>query len=131
MARRNLSDMLLNDDDSVVAESPIPPLHVAAQPAQPTATSITREEVAPKSTGETIASGPRYLQLTRKEVRFTDDQLDALTALTRRLSKQRRGRGGERVTENTLVRVAVDLLLEKGNDLKGTTEDELRKSVGL
>jgi len=46
----------------------------------------------------------------RKECRLRPDQLDALTALARRLNRERRGRG-ERITENTLIRLAVDALL--------------------
>lgn len=72
---------------------------------------------------------PRYLQLERKDVRMRLDQLDALTNLSRRLNKQRRGRG-ERITENTLVRVAIDLMLQQTDDLSGFTEDDLRSSVG-
>jgi hypothetical protein len=77
-----------------------------------------------------VASLPRYLELERKEVRIRDDQLAALTATSRRLNKRRRGRG-ERITENTLIRVAIDLLLEKDDALGGFTEEELRDSVGL
>jgi len=34
-------------------------------------------------------------------------------------------------TTNTLLRVAVALLLSRARDLKGTTEEELRESLGL
>lgn len=71
---------------------------------------------------------PRYLRLTRKEVRFREDQLDALDRVARRLVRARRG-GGERITENTLVRVAVDLLLERADALSGATEAELLRSL--
>jgi hypothetical protein len=71
---------------------------------------------------------PKYLQLERKEVRLRLDQLDELTALTRRLNRARNGKG-ERITENTLIRVAIDLLLERSDPLAGTTEEELRDSV--
>lgn len=71
---------------------------------------------------------PRYLRLTRKEVRFREDQLDALDRVVRRLVRARRG-GGERITENTLVRVAVDLLLERADALSGGTEAELLRSL--
>lgn len=38
----------------------------------------------------------------------------------------------ERITDATLVRVAIDLLLTRHRDeLSGVTEDELRASVGL
>ena len=46
----------------------------------------------------------------------------------RRLVRARRG-GGERITENTLVRVAVDLLLERADALNGGTEAELLRSL--
>ncbi len=75
---------------------------------------------------------PRYLQLVRKESRLRQDQADRLTSEVRRLNQARRGRTGttgERITDNTLIRVAVDLLLSKAGQLHGATEDELRKSV--
>ena len=74
--------------------------------------------------------GPRYLQLERKEARLRDDQSSELTWHVRALNKKRKG-AGERITENTLIRVAIDLLLSESGRLAGTTEDELRKSVGL
>jgi len=55
---------------------------------------------------------PPYLTYVRKECRLRPDQLDALTALARRLNRERKGKG-ERITENTLIRWAVDLLLER------------------
>ncbi|MEM4670664.1 MAG: hypothetical protein QW650_09135, partial [Thermofilum sp.] len=55
---------------------------------------------------------PPYLTYVRKECRLRPDQLDALTALARRLNRERRGKG-ERITENTLIRWAVDLLLQQ------------------
>ena len=76
------------------------------------------------------SDGPKYLQLERKEVRLRLDQMDNLTAFTRRLNKARKGKG-ERLTENTLIRTAIDLLLENSSKLQGTTEDELRGSLGL
>ncbi len=71
---------------------------------------------------------PRYLQLERKETRLRADQVNELTMLTRRLNRSRAG-VGERITENTLIRVAVDLLLDRAESLAGTTENELRDSV--
>jgi hypothetical protein len=72
---------------------------------------------------------PKYLTLIRKETRLREDQLEKLTVLTRKLNRQRRG--GERITENTLIRVALDLLLNQANELSGTTEVELREALGL
>ncbi|MFC3689541.1 hypothetical protein [Aquipuribacter hungaricus] len=62
-------------------------------------------------------------------------QVADLANLTRALNEARRNGArsgtGERITDNTLVRVAIDLLLEDPGRLRGTTEDELRASVGL
>lgn len=57
------------------------------------------------------------------------DQVDALAVLTRQLSRRRTHRGGERLTDNTLIRVAVDLLLERADQLAGNTEEELLTSL--
>ena len=72
--------------------------------------------------------GPRYLQMERKEARLRLDQAEALATLTRRLNRARAG-AGERITDNTLLRIAVDLLLEHQDALLGATEDTLRASV--
>ncbi|NNH21877.1 hypothetical protein HLB09_02005 [Pseudokineococcus marinus] len=78
---------------------------------------------------------PKYLQLVRREARMHSGQVSELANLTRALNEARRRGGrsgvGERITDNTLVRVAVDLLLQDPQRLRGTTEDELRASVGL
>ncbi len=71
---------------------------------------------------------PKYLTLVRKETRLREDQLEKLTVLTRKLNRQRRG--GERITENTLIRVAIDLLLSQSVKLSGATEAELLEALG-
>jgi hypothetical protein len=58
---------------------------------------------------------PPYLTYVRKECRLRPDQLDALTALARRLNRERKGKG-ERITENTLIRWAVDLFLQQNRE---------------
>lgn len=64
-----------------------------------------------------------------------DEQADALTMLARRLNAERRGPDGkavgERITDNTLLRLAIDLLLARADELKGRTEEELALSLGL
>ena len=92
------------------------------------ASSGVTESVSHRVSEGDDPSLPRYLRLTRKEVRFREDQLDALDRVVRRLVRVRRG-GGERITENTLVRVAVDLLLERADALSGATEAELLRSL--
>jgi hypothetical protein len=71
-----------------------------------------------------------YLAMERKECRLRPDQLQQLTSLRRLLNRRRAG-AGERLTENTLIRVAVDLLLRDSAILEGSTEGGLRRSVGL
>lgn len=73
---------------------------------------------------------PKYQTLDRKETRLRADQLEALNTITKGLNRKRRGKG-ERLTDNTLIRVAVDLLLSRADELQGTTEEELRQSLGL
>lgn len=74
---------------------------------------------------------PKYLKLERKEARLRQDQIDALTDLTRKLNRKKQGKSSERLTDNTLIRVAIDLLLSKADLLEGTTEEELRSSFNL
>ncbi|MGH3181141.1 MAG: hypothetical protein ACRDOE_04430, partial [Streptosporangiaceae bacterium] len=80
------------------------------------------------TTGLTESQAPKWQRLERKELRLRADQLDELAKLRRGLNRQRGGEG-ERITENTLIRVAVDLLLTQAAKLHGATEDELRNSV--
>lgn len=72
----------------------------------------------------------RYDQLERKEARLRPDQYGRLSGISRNLNRTRAGQG-ERITENTLIRVAIDLLLQREADLAGATEAELRRSMGL
>lgn len=78
---------------------------------------------------------PKYLQLRRREARIHHDQEAALSNITRRLNNARRqpdgSTMGERITDNTLLRIAIDLLLQRADDLHGTTETELAESLGL
>lgn len=71
---------------------------------------------------------PKYARMVRKEARLRPDQADALTALRRRVSAARSKRD-EPITDNTLLRLATDVLLAYGDDLIGDTEDELRASL--
>lgn len=73
---------------------------------------------------------PRYLTLMRKEARITAMQADELSRLVRTLNRARCGQG-ERITDNTLIRVAIGLLMERVADLRGVTEAELFQSLGL
>lgn len=70
----------------------------------------------------------KFARLTRKDARVRADQGAALSALAKTLMRRRPAKA-ERLTENTLIRVAIDLLLAHADDLRGSTEEELRNSV--
>ncbi|MGW6605155.1 hypothetical protein [Streptomyces sp. NPDC055036] len=57
-----------------------------------------------------------------------DDQYSGLTTLARDLMDART-RKSERITENTLIRVGIDLLLTHSELLVGDTEEELRDNA--
>ncbi len=74
---------------------------------------------------------PKYLALERKEARLRGDQVDSLASLARRVNRRKPSRGGERITENTLIRVAVDWLLSQEDNVGGSTEEEIRRGLGV
>jgi len=98
-------------------------------PATPAPQNQQDAPAVARSVDQAVSTLPRYLQLERKELRVRVDQADDLARLTRRLNRARRG-AGDRITDNTLIRVAIDLLLQQSDRLAGSTESELRNSVG-
>lgn len=90
----------------------------------------TSTQTAEKAEGPIVSSHTHYTELVRKELRLHADQADELTVLATKVQRARREKG-ERITDNTLIRVAVDLLLKRQNELVGSTEDELRVALGL
>ena len=142
MPRQSVADLLSEASQdvpvvpAVLPSRPVPP--AAAEDAPPKASARTRRRPPARraarpvpevgTTGETESQTPKWKGLERKELRLRADQLDELARLRRTLNRQRAG-DGERITENTLIRVAVDMLLSRADRLRGTTEDELRKSV--
>ena len=72
---------------------------------------------------------PKYLALERKEARLRRDQVDSLALLARRVNRRKASRGGERITENTLIRVAVDWLLSRDEPVGASSEEEIRRSL--
>jgi len=112
------------------------PASEPGEPMQQPTTEPAAAEATSATTNTASSTGalPRYLQLIRKESRLRQDQADQLSREVRRINQGRQGRHGavgERITDNTLIRVAVDLLLARAGELNGTTEDSLRQSVGL
>jgi len=70
----------------------------------------------------------KYKTFERKEALLRPDQLRALAELADTVMAARPVQV-ERLTENTLIRVAVDLLLAHRDRLWGSTERELLKSL--
>jgi hypothetical protein len=66
----------------------------------------------------------------RKEVFLYPDQLDDLEQVAKRLKRARQGEG-EPITANTLIRVAIDLLLQRGGEVTGRSERELLATLEL
>lgn len=152
--RRGLADLI-----GEVGSAPLAQEEVPGPETDTTAREVTREDVpeeareSPKgdgggdaipasptkgSAGERVAAPPRalrarprYLALQRKEARLRSDQVDALASLARRMNRGKAQRGGERITENTLIRVAVDWLLGQDEPVGASSEEEIRRSLGV
>lgn len=134
MARTKLTQLL---DDSkpetveTIVQAPVPtgptPTSVPPGPAAARPVRATAKEKAPIEVTE-VGGGAHYLTFVRKETRLREDQMDALAAKARQINRNKTD-GGERLTDNTLIRIAVDLLLARADKLAGSTEEELRNSV--
>jgi hypothetical protein len=74
---------------------------------------------------------PKYLALQRKEARLRDDQVDVLASLARRMNRGKANKRSERITENTLIRVAVDWLLSQEEPVGASSEEEIRRGLGV
>ena len=147
MARANLRGLIGNlgdteaPDHASVHEEARPPLVSTAAAEEPSEPSPPRAVHAQKAFHQSPPSPPPerdgpgptvalYSDYQRKETRLRADQQNALTEHARRLNRAK-GPGGQRITDNTLIRVAVDLLLSKTDRLAGRDEIELKRSVGL
>lgn len=114
-------------EELAVGPDPDPRLPPADTDQTPTGFPTPNTSELPESGSSEV---PKYLQLTRRDARLRDDQVHALSALCRRITSSRpAGQRGERITDNTLIRVAIDLLLDRGEQVAGTTEAELRESA--
>lgn len=152
MARKDLGKLvaLANQGDEA---QPAPEPAVTPEPERPSveantaATTAPRkkteraDELAPKRATRTAKAKPAapaaarpeeeqplYLTLERKDTRLREDQIILLTQTARKLNRKK-GRGGQRITENTLIRVAIDVLLEHSDQLAGATEQELTSAA--
>lgn len=105
-----------------------------ASPERPEAPHIPAAPIAPQDAPAAErdplpSKKPSWEEMDRKEVRVYSDQVLALTTLRLRINKGKKG--SERVTDNTLIRTAIDLLLERQDNIGGVTENEIRASCGL
>ena len=145
MARPQLSALLEprgNQEDTVkvgeapTAEEPTPSVLIEATPGPQVERPTTQSRklgrsTAPKSNARPKADAlPPYLTFERKETRLRPEQVTSLNVKARELNKTKDPEA-DRITDNTLIRVAVDLLLSRAGDLAGGDESLLRKSVGL
>jgi len=136
MPRQSVADLLGEVDQApAVLPARLAPAEAAPaaaaekpEPRRPVPRRVARGPRDTGTAGVTESQVPKWQRLERKELRLRADQLDELARIRRTLNRQRGGEG-ERITENTLIRVAVDMLLGRAGKLRGTTEDELRKSV--
>jgi hypothetical protein len=136
MPRQSVADLLGEVDQAPAVLPPrLAPAEAAPaaavekpEPRRPAPRRVARGLRDAGTAGVTESQIPKWQRLERKELRLRADQLDELARIRRTLNRQRGGEG-ERITENTLIRVAVDMLLGRAGKLRGTTEDELRKSV--
>ena len=128
MPRQSVAD-LLGEVDQAPAALPPRPAPAEAAPAvavekpEPRRPAPRRVVPGPRDAGTaevTESQIPKWQRLERKELRLRADQLDELARIRRTLNRQRGGEG-ERITENTLIRVAVDMLLGRAGKLRGTT----------
>jgi hypothetical protein len=105
------------------------PTHTQRRPPESVSERRSKPDRTPKLAGGELP-GTHFSDFQRKETRLRADQQNALTEHARRLNRAK-GTGGQRITDNTLIRVAVDLLLSKTAKLGGSSEAELRRSLGL
>ncbi len=127
MARADLSSLLgkLDPDTPVAGAVPFATSPVAAAEARAEPGSAPSRRPARES--KPVAE-PSYLGFVRKDTRLREDQLEALTSQARRLNRAKRNTG-VRITENTLIRVAVDLLLSRMERASGDDEAALLRSL--
>lgn len=132
MARQNLGDLLGNLDYGAQPE-PSPGEARRAIRAQPK----TVADQAPSGRASQSPSRPatqpnddsgNYRHLVRKETRLREDQQNQLTVQARRLNRAKAA-GTPRITDNTLIRVAVDLLLARIERASGDDEADILGSL--
>lgn len=137
-SRRTVSTLAGATAPEVTERPPAAPEQPAPTPAPRKATNGPQRAAQRQPTPVPAPAGDRlrYDEMERKEARLREDQVAELNRLARQLARSARrarpaGATGERITDNTLIRVAIDLLLSKAGQLRGGSEEALRRSLGL
>jgi hypothetical protein len=132
--RTSLASLVVSPTEAAVTPEPTPPAALPEPAAAPVAITggagedQTDSRPAARPRRKT-SSKAKYAQLTPKMARIREEQYDRLTELARALERRRPTSVGERITENTLIRVAIDLLLTRSQALHGINEAELLNTV--
>lgn len=126
MARKDLGLLTSRVDDMKKAPAPAPvvaaPAVQTTEPRRPAAKRQPRTTPAPRS-------GAVTEEYERKETWLRPDQLVDLDQLAKRLQRAKDPSEKTRITANTIIRVAVDALLEHADEAQGDTEAQIRNSV--
>src|SRR5512144_1070249 len=131
MAKLDVTTLLsdqLHEPDTASSTSEAPETGTADLPesrtsAVPTSGDVPGRHLHDQEVLSAEQQVPKYLRLERKDTRLRTDQLDELSRLARRLQRRRPQRSEERITEHTLIRVGVDLVLALSDSLDGARDE--------
>ncbi|MCD2444335.1 hypothetical protein LQ757_18800 [Agromyces sp. SYSU K20354] len=137
MARKDLGLLTRRVDDMKSAPADAEPTPAVATAPAPVAAAPAAPAAAPRKPG--VKKQPRSAQAPRsgavaedyerKETWLRPDQQVELDQLAKRLQRAKDPSEKTRITANTIIRVAVDALLEHADELQGNTEAQIRESV--
>lgn len=132
MARQNLGDLLGNLDNDAHPKPTAGETRSAVR-VQPKTVAGQAPRVRASQSPSRPATQPNddsghYRHLVRKETRLREDQQNQLTVQARRLNRAKAA-GTPRITDNTLIRVAVDLLLARIERASGDDEAGILESL--
>jgi hypothetical protein len=132
MARQNLGDLLGNLGNDA---QPKPSaggarraVHVQPKTVADQAPRVRASQSTSRPATQPNDDSSSYRHLVRKETRLREDQQNQLTVQARRLNRAKAA-GTPRITDNTLIRVAVDLLLARVESASGDDEAAILGSL--
>jgi hypothetical protein len=132
MARQNLGDLLGNLDkdthSGVTADEATRSGRVESKVARDQAPRARASQSPSRLAIPSSDDSSNYRHFVRKETRLREDQLNQLTVQARRLNRVKAA-GAPRITDNTLIRVAVDLLLARIERASGDDEAAILGSL--